>query len=175
MTTDQINQDESRFEELEQALKRLTTDQIRFVVARQEFSTDKEAAEAIGIKPDTVYQWTHRDVPIGVAVRLMALDCVVVASTLRRRHLAKAMAVKVAGLDEEKPEVRQKVATEIIEWEMGKPTQRTENKTEHSGKLQTEDVNSDQHNRAISTLAQALGAILPGPGTGGDGDMDAPE
>ena len=107
-------------------MARLTTDQIRFVVARQEFSTDKEAAQAIRIKPDTVYQWKHRGAPIDEAVKLMVMDGVIVASELRRRHLAKAMAVKVAGLDSSKEPTRQAVATEIIEWEMGKAKQKQE-------------------------------------------------
>ena len=127
---DQANQEKSSSDELGQVVARLTTDQIRFVVARQEFSTDKEAAVEIGIKPDTVYQWKHKGAPIDQAVRLMALDGIVVASELRRRNLAKAMAVKVAGLDSIKENTRQGVATEIIEWEMGKATQRNETKVQ---------------------------------------------
>ena len=123
---DKASQEKSSSSELGQALARLSTDQIRFVVARQEFSTDKEAAEEIGVKPDTVYQWKHRGVPIDKAVRLMAFDGVEVASELRRRNLAKAMAVKVAGLDSNKEVTRQNVATEIIEWEMGKAMQKQE-------------------------------------------------
>ena len=119
-------QEKSSSDTLEQVLDRLSTDQIRFIVARQEFSTDKEAAQAIGIKPDTVYQWKHKGVPIDSAVRLMAMDGVVVATEMRRRNLAKAMLVKVAGLDEKDVKVRQGVATEIIEWEMGKAKQKQE-------------------------------------------------
>ena len=123
---DKASQEKSSSSELGQALARLSTDQIRFVVARQEFSTDKEAAQEIGVKPDTVYQWKHRGVPIDEAVRLMAFDGVEVASALRRRNLAKAMAVKVAGLDERDAKLRQSVSTEIIEWEMGKAMQKQE-------------------------------------------------
>ena len=123
---DKPNQEKSSSDGLGQVLARLSTDQIRFVVARQEFSTDKEAAHEIGIKPDTAYQWKHKGVPIDEAVRLMAADGVVVASELRRRNLAKAMAVKVAGLDSSKEQTRQAVASEIIEWEMGKAMQKQE-------------------------------------------------
>jgi len=120
-------------------------------VARQEFATDKEAAQEIGVKPDTVYQWKHKGAPIDDAVRLMALDGVIVASTLRRRHLAKAMAVKVAGLDDDDNRLRQNVATEIIEWEMGKPTQRTENKTEVGGAVKIEYVNDWRKHSSADT------------------------
>jgi hypothetical protein len=119
-------QGKSSSDELAQVIARLSADQIRFVVARQQFSTDKEAAEEIGIKADTVYQWKHKGDPIGEAVRLMAQDGIIVAKELRRRNLAKAMAIKVAGLNSDDERLRQNVATEIIEGEMGKPTQRQE-------------------------------------------------
>lgn len=119
----QANQEKPSSDQLEQVLARLTTDQIRFVVARQQFSTDKEAAEEIGIKPDTVYQWKHKGLPIDDAVRFMALDGMITALHIRKRNLAKAMAVKVAGLDSEDERLRQGVATEVIEWELGKATQ----------------------------------------------------
>lgn len=56
----------------------------------------------------------------------MALDGLVVARHIRRRNLAKAMMVKAAGLDAEDERIRQSVATELIEWEMGKATQKQE-------------------------------------------------
>ena len=121
-----LEQGKSNSSELEQVLERLSTEQIRFVVARQEFSTDKEAAEAIGLKPQSVSQWKNKGFPIDEAVRLMALDGVVVATKIRRRNLAKAMMVKVAGMDSRDERVRQSVATEIIEWEMGRATQKAE-------------------------------------------------
>ena len=119
----QGNPENSISEQLSTVLAQLTTDQIRFVVARQECPTDKEAAEAIGIKPDTVYRWPDA---VKEAVRLMAADGLIVAREVRRRSLAKAMLVKAAGLDSENERVRQGVSTEIIEWEMGKATQRQE-------------------------------------------------
>ena len=117
--------EEKRSSELDLVLSELTNDQIRFVIARQEFSTDKEAAEAIDIKPGTVYQWKSK-APIDEAVRLMAEDGLVTALHIRRRNLAKAMAVKVAALDSGDETARQKAATEIIEWEMGKAGQHTD-------------------------------------------------
>ena len=107
-------------ERLDAVLDQLSTDQIRFVVARQEYATDKEAAELVGIKPDTVYRWPDE---VKEAVRLMAADGVIVAKRVRRRSLAKAMLVKVDGLDSKDERLKQNVATEIIEWEMGKAEQ----------------------------------------------------
>lgn len=120
------DQEKSSSDELGQVLERLSTDQIRFVVARQEYSTDKEAAQQIGVKPNTVYTWKHKGAPIDEAVRLMACDGIVVARTILKRNLAKAAAVKVAGLDSGDERIRQGVSTEVLDRELGRPTQRQE-------------------------------------------------
>lgn len=155
MSESQTNQEKSSSDELEQVLAELTVDQIRFVVARQEFSTDKEAAGEIGIKPDTVYQWKYKGHPIDEALRLMALDSVVVAKHLRRRNLAKAMAVKVAGLNSDEERTRQSVATEIIEWEIGKAKQRQEVTGAEGGPIETKTHVTGTN----SGLAEALALL----------------
>lgn len=113
----------STSDELSRVLSELSADQIRFVVARQEFSTDSEAAEAIGIKPNTVYNWPKN---VKEAVRLMAADGLTTAMHIRRRNLAKAMLIKASGLNSKDERIRQSASTEIIEWELGKATQRQE-------------------------------------------------
>jgi len=143
--TDQPIPEKSISDTLESVLGQLSTDQIRFVVARQEFATDKEAANAIGIKPDTVYHWPEI---VKDAVRLMADDGLVTALHLRRRNLAKAMLVKVKGLESDDDKIRQSVATEIIEWELGRATQPQTD--EHSGDvtirvLRGGDTEDDRH------------------------------
>jgi len=117
---DQENTEKSISEQLSAVLAQLSTDQIRFVVARQQYATDKEAAEKVGIKPDTVYRWPDA---VKEAVQLMAADGLIVAQEVRRRNIAKAMMVKVDGLDSKDERLKQNVATEIIEWEMGKAIQ----------------------------------------------------
>ena len=119
----QQNQEKSISEQLTTVLGQLTTDQLRFVVARQEFATDKEAAKAIGLKPDTVYHWPDT---VRQAVELMAYDGVQTALHIRKRNLAKAMLIKATGLDSADEALRQRVATEFVEWELGKAAQRTE-------------------------------------------------
>lgn len=104
---------------LAEIIKQLTSTQLRFVIARNDSKSDKEAAEIIGISPSTVRNWDNKEV-VDEAVRLMLVDGVITARELRRRNLAKAMAVKVSGLDSVDEKLRQSVATEIIEWEMGK-------------------------------------------------------
>lgn len=110
--------------DLDEVLGRLTFDQIRFVVARNEIHKDKDAAESIGLSPNTVKYWKQEGAPIDEALHLMSRDGAITALHIRRRHLAKAMAVKVKGLDSDDEKVRQDVATELIEWELGKATQK---------------------------------------------------
>lgn len=111
---------------LAEVIKNLSVTQLRFIVARNDCKSDKEAAETIGISPSTVRNWENK-AQVDEAVSLMAYDGVVTARELRRRNLAKAMAIKVSGLDIEDDErLRQNVATEIIEGELGKPKQQTD-------------------------------------------------
>ena len=108
------NQENPRLKEI---LAQLTKDQLRFVVALQEYPSKDAAAKAIGVKPSTVYEWP--DI-IDEAAKLMAIDALESARELRRRNLIKAMGVKAAGLDSKDEKVRQAAASEIIEWELGK-------------------------------------------------------
>lgn len=110
---------------LEEVLRQLTADQKRFVVARQSRTSDRSAAESIEISPNTVKNWKVKGAPIDEAVDLMALDGVVMALLVRRENLAKAMLVKIAGLDSDNEATRQRASTEIIEWELGKAMQPT--------------------------------------------------
>jgi len=177
MTEIELKQEKPSSDELRQVLGKLSVDQIRFVVARQEHATDKEAAEAIGVKPQTVYQWSHKGVPIAEAVRLMAFDGLETALHIRHKNLTKAMLVKVAGLDEKDKRVRQAVATEIIEWEIGKATQRQELTGRDGGPIQTEDMGIDQaeRDRSISALADAIANYVYRGGDSGDGAVDTAE
>lgn len=153
--TDQADPEKSISDQLSAVLDQLSTDQIRFVVARQEFSTDKEAAEAIGVKPDTVYRWPDA---VKEAVRLMAHDGLVTAQIVRKRALAKAMLVKVGGLDLNDDRLRQSVATEIIEWEMGKATQRQEVSGPEGGPIETKDASGITDEERVARIAAILDA-----------------
>jgi hypothetical protein len=121
--TEQTNHEKSISEQLSATLKLLSVDQVRYVVARMDYPTKGEAAQAIGLKPDTVYRWNGN---VERAVELMALDTAESAKAIRVRNLLKAMAIKVKGLDSDDEKVRQNVATELIEWELGKAMQKTD-------------------------------------------------
>ena len=81
----------------------------------------------------TVKSWKQGGAPIDDALSLMLLDGLTTAMHLRRRVLGKAMAVKTEGLDAGDARLRQSVASEIIEWELGRATQRQE--VEQDGQL----------------------------------------
>jgi len=135
----QENTENDRIERLTTILEQLTTDQVRFIIARQDCSTDKQAADEIGVSVETVYHWPPI---IKEAVRLMALDGLIVAQHIRRHALAKAMLVKAGGLDSVRESIQQRVATEIIEWEMGKAAQPVEGNiiVEYTGNINPEEL-----------------------------------
>ena len=116
-------------EPFESICAQLTVDQLRFVTARFNCSTDKEAAREIGVSPDTVTYWKRAGAPIDDAVKLLAFDGVVLAKEILRRSIAEASAVKRAGLKSDSERIRQDAATEILDRGLGKPRQGIE----HSG------------------------------------------
>lgn len=141
---------ESQFQaktELEQILGQLTVNQIRYVIARVDSITDKEACERSNINYGSFRNMPREERElIDRAVSLMAQDGLVTALHLRRRALARAMEIKLSGLDSRDERIRQSAATEIIEWEMGKAMQRQELSGKDGGPIaflpvvMTEDV-----------------------------------
>lgn len=103
----------------------LTDNQWRFVSAMiaDPSRSKKDAADVVGVTADTVYRWgSHVDDALKQARRNLHY------ATLQRRKqaLLRAMEVKLQLLDSEDESIRSRAATEIIEWELGKSTQRTE-------------------------------------------------
>jgi hypothetical protein len=99
--------------------------QWRFITAMLEDKSrsKKDAAEHIGITPDTVYRWgSHVDDALAIARRNEHETTL----AMRRQSLIKAMRVKIALLDSDDENVRQRAANDIIEWELGKATQKQE-------------------------------------------------
>ena len=109
---------------LELVLAQLTAEQVRYAIARRESKDITEACRAIGMRRQRYHEWPENERSlIDEVVRLMERDGVVTALHLRRRSLAEAMGVKTAGLRDPDPKLRQGVATELIEWELGKAKQ----------------------------------------------------
>ena len=101
----------------------LTPTQRRFVVSMQEHPTKKEASAAIGISPNTAYNWPPIvDEAVSFAVNNVALATLGIIQA----NAIKAAMVKAKGLDSEDEKVAQAVATEIIDRNLGKAVQRNE-------------------------------------------------
>lgn len=160
----------SQFEEV---VKQLSIDQLRFVTARINCSTDKEAAETIGVSSDTVTYWKRKGAPIDDAVKLLAFDGAVLASEILRKSVAEAAAIKRRGLESPDEKIQQAASSDIMDRVMGRAAQPLTGAG--GGPIETRDANSDAHNRALSTLAETLGAILSGPRSSGEGGVDASE
>lgn len=110
----------STSERLSQILPLLNKNQLRFVIAAQEHPTKKDAADAIGIKPNTVYGWNGI---VDEAIRLFGVDSINASIAMNKRVLPKAMAVMIALLDSDNEAVRQRASKELIEWIRGKAVQ----------------------------------------------------
>ena len=108
---------------VEQVLRQLTYEQVRWVIARAEVTTDKQACGLVGMNYGTYVHLGDTRKLMDEVVRLMLYDAAVTALHIRRRALARAMAVKVSLLDSDDERVRDKAATDIIEWELGKAPQ----------------------------------------------------
>jgi len=129
----------------------LTIDQLRFVTARMNVSTDKEAAAAIGVSPDIVSYWKKQGYPIDEAVKLLIHDGLVLSRTILRRSVAEAAAVKRAGLYSDDEKVRQSAATEVLDRELGKAMQ---------PQAVTHDIQSDGRLETyLKDLANAMAAL----------------
>jgi HEAT repeat protein len=56
-------------------------------------------------------------------VNLLLLDTIAAARALMVRGVAQAMAVKMAGLENQDEKIRQRAATAVVEWNLGKAAQ----------------------------------------------------
>jgi len=136
----------------------------------------KDAAEYIGIEPNTVYKW---DTYVDDALEVARADIHRAALDRRKQAVLKAIAVKIALLDSEDENVRSKVASEIIEWELGKASQGVTVGNADGKPFKTESTNvniqADNAHDAGNILAELarLGAIPSGTGKNGhDTEVD---
>lgn len=114
-------QEKSISERLRDIWGQLSRNQRKYVVATQECATKKEAAELVGIQPDTVYRWPSI---VDEAVELFSINVEQAVLGVLESAAAKAAMVKAKGLDSTDEKVRQAVATEILDRNLGKPTLR---------------------------------------------------
>ena len=106
-----------------QIWKLLTHNQRRFVVQMTDSPTKKEAAEIIGLDPRTVYAWPKF---IDEAVGLLLENAKTSAVEMLTSALARAVMIKLAGLDSNDEKMRQDAASEVIDRILGKAKQTNE-------------------------------------------------
>lgn len=102
---------------------RLTPSQKRYVVAMQEWPTKKEAAVAVGLSPNTVYNWPD---DVDTAVAFMTNNIALATLGIIQANATKAAQVKADGLDSGDERIQQAAATEILDRNLGKPVQQTD-------------------------------------------------
>lgn len=113
---------------------KLSSDHWRYITARIEnpdFSK-KAAAAYIAVSDHTVYGWPKY---VDECLKEAIGNIHQAAIEQRKQFLLKAMAVKLKGLESEDESIQQKVATELIEWELGKATNKTELTGEGGGAI----------------------------------------
>ena len=114
--------------------------QRRFVIAMLESKTKREAAESIGVQPNTAYKWNG---DTDLAIELARADLQAAALGILHVANSKAAAVKVAGLDSDHEKIRQDAASEILDRNLGKPTMRQEITGADGGPLPIAILNID--------------------------------
>jgi len=122
----------------------LTDTQWRFITAMIENPTftKKDAAEYIDIDPNTVYGWSSKAPYVDKALDTARRDIHSAAMAMRQQALLKALRVKVKLLDSEDESIKSRVASELIEWELGKATQRSELTGKDGGPVEWSQVMS---------------------------------
>ena len=101
-------------------------------------ATKKEAAESVGIKPNTTYGWNG---VVDEVVAIMRTHSAGTALAILENEVPKAAMIKALGLDSDSERIRQDSASEILDRNLGKPTQRQELTGKDGEKLQVEYVN----------------------------------
>lgn len=118
-----MQDEKSTSDTFQELWQRLDHNQQRFAVAMLTSATKKEAAESIGLQPNTIYKWNG---DIDTAVEFMRNHATIAALGIVQANATKAAMVKAAGLDSADEKIRQDVATEILDRNLGKPKQRQE-------------------------------------------------
>jgi hypothetical protein len=107
-----------------------------YVIQRSQVKTDKEGWENAGFSKTTFYNWDaeRRDYLNGLARRLNTEVNISIIMKIQELGM-KAVEVKGKGLDSRNENIRQRVSTEILEWLIGKPTVRIDQKTDNTGEI----------------------------------------
>jgi hypothetical protein len=102
-----------------------SVDQWRFIAARLNTTTDKEAAEEIGLNDKTPSKWPNKSL-INDAIAELRIEAAAGAVEALKQSSLKAAMVIAGLLDSDDEPVRLRAAQDILDRVNGKPTQRQE-------------------------------------------------
>jgi transposase-like protein len=127
-------------------LQELKPEELDYVMARSSSNTIGKACEEAGISESTIYKWKNRKELDDLALALR-LDRHIEVELKLREALPDAVQVIIDGIKERRYTDKFKAAVEVLDRTLGKPTQKIDAKTEHSGSVTLEG--------AVDALKQA--------------------
>lgn len=143
---------------LEDILRTLTEEQLKFVAERLSCRTDAEAADKCGLPQRTVYGWDNKQ-DVNEAVRLARLDGLNVARERLRRMAAKALTVLDNEMDgKSRNAKRYEAAIAVLDRVGLAAVQKVEQKSEQSGEVVIRVEYADDVDRQDTPPAPSAGA-----------------
>jgi hypothetical protein len=130
-----------------------TLDQVKWVMRRLTSSTDKEAAEAIGLSPSTVSRWDNK-AELNNAVSLLLREPINAAVEMLRGAAVKAAQAIIDTMDTEDEKLKLTAANDLLDRiGMGQP------ETEINIKFDLDQWKSERQKRldAIAQLPEVEG------------------
>ena len=125
-------------DDLRQRLLNLQDNKLDYVIARSKTTSARKACEDVGISTSTLYGWDDREQLEEIANELK-VDRYIEVEMKFRNALPKAADIIIDGMDKQKDgqrySTRFRSACEVMDRGIGKPTQKVDQKTEHSGKI----------------------------------------
>ena len=115
-------------------LQELKPEELDYVMARSSNNSVAAACKEANLSQSTVYRWDNRE-ELDVLAGALRLDRHIEVELKLRQALPDAVEVVIDGLKERKYSEKFKAAIEILDRTMGKPTQKIDQRTEHSGKI----------------------------------------
>lgn len=121
--------------DLRQELEQLEDNKLAYVLARSKTTSVKKACKDADISTSTFYAWEDHD-KLDELANLMKVDRAVEVEMRLRDALPDAVQTIIDGLRERRYDTKFKAAVEILDRTLGKPTQKIDQKTEHSGSIE---------------------------------------
>ena len=121
--------------DLKQELQKLEDNKLAYVLARSKTTSTKQACKDADISTSTFYAWDDRD-RLEKLANLMKVDRAYEVEMRLRDALPDAVQTVIDGLQERRYDTKFKAAVEILDRALGKPTQKIDQHTEHSGTVE---------------------------------------